>query len=98
MDHPPARPLCDHLPEDIGHLLLGCVFAREVWARFLRRWNYLQFMPVQDVGLGDWWSIVSLPNKERKEFASQATPICWTIWKQGMEWSSMELLLVLQAL
>jgi hypothetical protein len=32
LPHPDAYPLCDRDDEDIHHLLVGCVFARQVWA------------------------------------------------------------------
>jgi len=35
--------MCDQLPETLDHIILGCIFSREVWAACLRTfivgWN-----------------------------------------------------------
>jgi hypothetical protein len=37
MDHPVQCLLCDQEDEDIDHLMLSCVFAREFWYKFLQK-------------------------------------------------------------
>jgi hypothetical protein len=56
MDHPERCLLCDQEQESIDHLLVGCVFARCFWFRFLEKVD-LRFLAPQ---LGDddwlgWW-------------------------------------------
>lgn len=36
LPHPQACPLCDQDQETIDHVLLGCIFAREIWFNVLR--------------------------------------------------------------
>jgi hypothetical protein len=35
MDHPERCSLCDQDQETLNHMLLGCVFAREIWFKLL---------------------------------------------------------------
>ena len=45
LPHPEACPLCDQGDETINHLLVGCVFARQVWALVLHQLGMLQLAP-----------------------------------------------------
>lgn len=36
LPHPAQCPLCDQGEEDIQHLLVGCVFARQIWFHLLQ--------------------------------------------------------------
>jgi hypothetical protein len=55
--------LCDQLQETIQHLIVGCVYAREVWFSLLRQSGREQLVPSVDSSLvemvaclskGDW--------------------------------------------
>lgn len=45
----------DQEPETISHLLLGCVFARDVWFRMLQPLGLDGLMPNADEDLVSWW-------------------------------------------
>jgi hypothetical protein len=47
--------LCDQGSETISHLLLGCVYSREVWTSFLQRFGWEALVPAQDASFMDWW-------------------------------------------
>jgi hypothetical protein len=80
MPHPAACPLCDQEPETINHLILGCVFARQVWARIIGNWGQMVWMPTQEAKLVDWWTEINPPKEARKEVWTVITLVAWTIW------------------
>jgi len=45
LPHPEACPLCDQEDESINHFLVGCLFARQVWAMVLQQLGLLQLAP-----------------------------------------------------
>jgi len=48
--------LCDQHPEEISHLLLSCIFARETWFMVLRRCNLQQVTPQPTASdFFEWW-------------------------------------------
>jgi hypothetical protein len=47
MDHPVQCPLCDQGDETVQHLLISCVFSREVWFRIFSLVNLRQFSPTR---------------------------------------------------
>jgi hypothetical protein len=47
--------LCLQCEESINHLLLGCVFSREVWSRLLQPLGWQHVLPNADSRQGDWW-------------------------------------------
>jgi len=56
LPHPSECPLCDQEDEDIQHLLIGCVFARQFWYSLLHRVG-LSILTPQATKLSweDWW-------------------------------------------
>jgi hypothetical protein len=50
MDHPERCPLCGQHDETINHLLVSCVFTRQVWAGLFREVGLQELVP-QQVGL-----------------------------------------------
>lgn len=81
MEHPVACPLCDQLPENINHLLLGCVFSREVWYNFFRHWGKENWTPNAESSLPEWWSSISSDGRTKKDLATVITLVCWMLWK-----------------
>jgi len=77
---------CFRLSETISHILVGCVYAREVWSNLLRRWNWLRLA----VGLSthleltDWWSWSrkQVHRDDRKAFDTLLVLVVWLLWKQ----------------
>lgn len=49
--------LCDQEGKTTDHLLLGCVFARQVWNSLLRTANMQEINPLPDSRLADWWML-----------------------------------------
>jgi hypothetical protein len=45
--HPTSCPHCDQAPENMNHLLLECVFAREFWFNILPRVGLQSLTPSQ---------------------------------------------------
>jgi len=59
LPHPGACPLCDQVEETIDHLLVTCVFSRQVWFRVLQHFN-LQILATQTItSFFDWWAAAS---------------------------------------
>ena len=84
LPHPESCPLCDQEDETINHLLVGCVFARQVWAQVLQQFGLLHLapQPAVDRFLG-WWkrSSAAAPKEVRKGFNSLIILVAWEIWK-----------------
>lgn len=84
LPHPDSCPLCDQADEDINHLVLSCVFSREVW-----------FLILSCIGLGHlapsgeherfqhWWRQASrgLGKDLRMAFNTMVILVAWEIWK-----------------
>jgi hypothetical protein len=74
--------LCGQALEFIHHLLLGCVYSREVWARLLRSLELLHLCPTLDTAPTPWWldNRRSLSKERRCGFDSLVTLVWWNIW------------------
>ena len=76
--------LCGQQDETSDHLLLACVYSREVWFRLLSIANLQQHVPGTDGTLADWWletrSIIQAD--VRKPFDSIVLLVTWKIWKE----------------
>jgi hypothetical protein len=56
MDHPECCPLCDHHDETINHLLISCMFARQVWLGLLWDVGFHELVPQPGEDSFDaWW-------------------------------------------
>ena len=75
--------ICDQSSETMDHLVLGCVFSREVWGILLRRLQ-LGHLLVVEQPIIDWWL------KERKTFQKPFRDgfdsffflMAWNLWKE----------------
>lgn len=54
LPHQDACPFCDQHEESIHHLLVGCVFARQVWHGLGMTTGRREFEPLHDETLGQW--------------------------------------------
>lgn len=45
LPHPAACPLCDQVEESIQHILVSCVFSRQVWSHILQRLGLIAIAP-----------------------------------------------------
>ena len=56
LQHPAACPLCDQAQETIDHLLVSCVFARQMWFYILQRFGLQELAPnLEDENFDEWW-------------------------------------------
>ncbi|KAG2652208.1 hypothetical protein PVAP13_1NG335619, partial [Panicum virgatum] len=71
--------------ESINHLLVGCVFAREVWYMVLRKGNLQRLTPSPSASdFVHWWlqSRKQLRKQMRKPFDSLVILVTWILWKE----------------
>jgi hypothetical protein len=60
LPHPTCCVLCDQVEEDIQHILVGCVFAKQVWFQMLSKVGLSALAPqATDTSFEDWWIKVS---------------------------------------
>ena len=84
LPHPESWPLCDQEDETINHLLVGCVFARQVWSLVLHQFGLLHLAPQSAVTrFSGWWkrSTAAIPKEARKGLNSLIILVAWEIWK-----------------
>ena len=84
LPHPARCPLCDQVEEDIQHLLVGCVFARQFWFDLLRQVGLAVLAPQPcDTSFDEWWSKddQSVTGDMRKGLNSLIILGSWTIWR-----------------
>jgi hypothetical protein len=85
LDHPVQCPLCDQEDETVHHLLISCVFSREVWFRIFSLVNLRQFSPARaDLVFQDWWANLEakVPYALCKGINSLVMLVAWRLWKQ----------------
>jgi hypothetical protein len=73
--------LCSQCIESIDHLVLGCVFSREVWSQLLHSWGWQHIIPHEE-SLGDWWTSARkrIAKPWRKAFDSIVLLTLRSIW------------------
>jgi len=84
LPHPEACPFCDQEEETINHLLVGCVFARQVWFLVFQHLGLLQLAPQPTVTrFSGWWKKTTsdVPKEARKGLNSLIILVAWEIWK-----------------
>lgn len=76
--------LCGQLPETLDHLLLGCVFARELWDQTLHRLHLRGLVSPRHDQLFSWWlrERKVIPKAARAGFDSLFFLLGWSIWKE----------------
>jgi hypothetical protein len=84
LEHPEQCPLYDQKAETINHLLVSCIFARQVWAGLLQPVGMLELVPqLTDEVFEDWWrtSTLWVQGQQRKGFNYLVVLDAWVIWK-----------------
>ena len=81
--HPELCPLCDQEEGTINHLLLSCVFSRQI--RFsVKQQLGLQVLTKQpsDHSFEDWWDQVSkrVADQTKKGLKSVVILVAWSLW------------------
>lgn len=77
--------LCNQEHDNVDHILLHCVYSRQLWFRCFQGANIkLTILPTMTDRLESWWCRArkSVPKDLRKGFDSVVTLICWSLWKQ----------------
>lgn len=74
-------PLCNQEEETIDHLLLHCVFAREVWTAILHSLGKPEWLPAADVSLSDWCTARTGTGRYKKTINALFILVMWEIWK-----------------
>lgn len=76
--------LCLQASETMDHILLGCVFSRQVWVRLLSRIGLVALVAVADVNIFVWWPAARwrVPRACRKGFDTPIMLTCWLLWKE----------------
>ncbi|GJN11283.1 hypothetical protein PR202_ga29462 [Eleusine coracana subsp. coracana] len=84
LQHNGPRALCVQLTETLDHLLLGCVFSRQIWYNLLRNVGHQILTPTADSAIVDWWLTARkrIPKAHRKGFDSLVVLVTWEVWKE----------------
>jgi hypothetical protein len=74
--------LCGQSAETMDHLLIGCVFSREFWYRFLHCFDWQALTPPQQVTFLDWWmrSRRWIGRARRSAFDSMVALVARMLW------------------
>jgi hypothetical protein len=67
--------ICLQAYEAIQHLLLGCVYSREVWFHLLWSIGLHRLLPTPDADLAEWWL-------HHKRFDSLVILVWWSLWRE----------------
>lgn len=81
LPHQDACPLCDQLEETIDHILLQCVFARQVWTVMCAGMRAPAWAPTTKVTLVDWCSEKTRGEHSDRDIRTILTLGLWTLWK-----------------
>jgi hypothetical protein len=76
--------LCGQEDETVDHLLVGCVFTRDLWFRLLWPRGWEPLLPSLGCRLSAWWmnSRSLLPANLRMSFDSMLLLVSWQVWKE----------------
>jgi hypothetical protein len=84
LDHPVKCVLCDQQQETIQHILVSCVFSRNLWWQILCKVGLQLVAPGLETSIfQDWWSMAEglVPSLHRKGFNTLVILVAWWIWK-----------------
>jgi hypothetical protein len=70
--------------DKVSHVLVGCVYARQVWIRCLRAFGLTVPILTATDSLRSWWfeARKRFRRKEKRGFDTLVTLISWRLWKQ----------------
>ena len=76
--------LCGQEDETIDHLIVSCVFARELWYCFLRPIGWERITPQPGAVISAWCMDARClaPRPMRKRFDAAVLHLSWCLWKE----------------
>jgi len=84
LDHQDKCLLCDQQEETVQHILISCVFTRDIWWQILNKVG-LQFLSpgLEEKVFQEWWGKAEyqVPSMHKKGFNSLVILVAWWIWK-----------------
>lgn len=81
LPHQNACPLCDQGDEDINHLLLHCVFTREIWTKLGQAMGITGMTPTVGEDLKAWCTRAIPQGKHGKSYRAIHLLTMWVLWK-----------------
>lgn len=81
LDHQEACPFCDQEEESINHLLIGCVFAREIWTGICLAMNRPDWIPSTDTALEEWCTNKVDTTVGARDIRALLLLGMWELWK-----------------
>lgn len=81
---PVACPFCDQAKETINHILLSCVFTRQIWSLILQSFVLAAVAPTATAWhFSTRWGNTnrSSPKEKRKGLNSIIIIVAWEVWK-----------------
>jgi hypothetical protein len=81
LDHPGKCVLCDQQQETIQHILISCVFSRNIWWQILSRVGLQLVSPGLEVSMFQDWSVAEglVPVLHRNGFNTLVILVAWWI-------------------
>lgn len=83
-DQPSACYLCPQDEDNAEHILVHCVYAREVWHECFEALHLTTRRPTADDNLMDWWLEVrqGFRRADKRGFDTFVIAVAWALWKQ----------------
>lgn len=81
LPHQDSCPFSDQHEESLQHLLLDCVFARQVWHEMGTRTGVHDIEPLQDESLSAWCLTQDQRPAHRISLRAKCILALWIIWK-----------------
>ena len=84
LPHHEVCPLSDQEEENIQHILVGCVFTRQIWSLILQPLHLSDLTPsVSETRFSLWWkrALSAVPKGIRKGLNSLIILVSWEVWK-----------------
>jgi hypothetical protein len=83
LHHPKSCPLCDQQEETVQHILVSCVFARDIWFQVLSKVGLQSLSPGAAVFVFQEWREAEsrVPKLQKKAFNSIVILVAWWLWK-----------------
>ena len=65
----------------MGHIMLRCVFAREVWTTVLQSMGKKEWIPTIEMSMASWCAEKGGASRKRRSQAGILILVMWEIWK-----------------